>query len=141
MSLCAFGDALFLQSKSRWFLWESAWDSFRPVTSVAWDGYTFVVDDRAFCTDPTDELYGYGTQEMKDLCDSLNELDTPETVRTIVTPEIGPLTWFRDRFVSVTPCTPLDVRSWKHMHRGKYRTCRKAPKGSRRTRRLDTKDL
>lgn len=141
MSLCAFGDNLFLDYKSSWFLWEAAWDSFRPITSVYWDGYTFVIDDRAFCTDPTDEFYGYGSQKLKEVCDRLNDLQSQETIRTFDTPEIGPAVWFRDRFVAVSPCTPMDKRSWKNMHRGKYRTCRKAPKGSRRTRRLDKKDM
>ena len=141
MRLAAYGDHLFLDYQTHWFLWEPAWDSFRPVTSVYWDGVSFVIDDRAFCRDPTDEFYGYGSAEMKEICDTLNELETPEHVETLATPAIGPLTWFRDRFVSVCPCTPMDVRSWKQMHRGRYRTCRKAPKSTRTTRRLEKKDL
>ena len=141
MSLFEYGDALFLEAHNLWFVWESAWESFRPVTSVYWDGYTFVLDDRAFCADPSDELYGYGTPAMKELCQRMNALPATETIQSFKTPQIGPLVWFRDRFVSVSPCTPLDTRSWKNMHRGKYRTCRRAPKGKRLTRRLDKTNL
>lgn len=136
MSLFEFKENLFLEYKTLWFLWEPAWESFRPISAVQWDGYTFVIDDRAFCMDPSDEFYGYGTEKMKTFCDILNEtVEAKEDIRHFETPEIGPLTWFRDRFVSVVPCTPMDAVSWKRMHRGKYRTCRKVPRGKRMTRR------
>ena len=141
MSLFDFGDNLFLEYQNQWFLWEPSWESFRPITAMAWDGYTFMLDDRAFCADPSDPFYGYGSERMKDTCELLNNLQARDTIQTFETPQIGPLTWFRDRAVSVLPCTPMDVRSWKLMHRGKYRTCRKAPKGKRLTRRLHKKDL
>ena len=82
MSLFEYGDALFLEAHNLWFVWESAWESFRPVTSVYWDGYTFVLDDRAFCADPSDELYGYGTPAMKELCQRMNALPATETIQS-----------------------------------------------------------
>lgn len=135
MRLYEFGDNLFLEYNTAWFLWEPSWETFRPITAVQWDGYTFVIDDRAYCSDPTDEFYGFGSQQMKDACEKLNELPSRDTICHFDTPEIGPLTWFRDRYVSLLPCTPKDTASWKRMHSGKPRTCRRPPKGKRITRR------
>ena len=66
-----FNDQLILEHKGWWFLWETAWDSFRPIDDVQWDGTRFVYEDRGYCADPTDPLYGYGSEVMKDLCDLL----------------------------------------------------------------------
>lgn len=136
MSLYEFRDHLFLEYQGLWFLWEPAWESFRPVTAVAWDGYTFTIEDKQYCADPSDDYYGYGTEAMKKVCDALGELVLGDTVQHFETPEIGPLKWFRDRFVSLSPCAVLDTASWKRMHRGNRRTCRKAPRGKKLTRRL-----
>jgi hypothetical protein len=35
MSLVKVGDTILLQFKTVWFLWEPAWESFRPITSLA----------------------------------------------------------------------------------------------------------
>jgi hypothetical protein len=44
----------FLEHKGWWFLWESAWDSFRPdQRRASGTGPRFVCDDREYCSDPT----------------------------------------------------------------------------------------
>lgn len=116
-----FQDHHFLHIKDKWFMWERAWESYRPITSVYWDGNQFVIDDKPYCNDPTDPYYGYGSKEMKDFCQKIEKRES----RVVQTPEIGPLVWFRDRKVSLGPCAPRDVASWKRMCRGKHRTCRK----------------
>ena len=129
MSLLKFQDNTYLNYKNHWFLWEPAWEEFRPITSVAWNGSSFVVDDKTFCSDPTSELYGYGTPEMKQICNALTQKFASQvsTTRIVDTPEIGTLEWFFDRRVSLTPCCTRDKSSWKRMVRGKYRTLRKGP--------------
>lgn len=134
MSLTRVGDAVYLQVKSAWFVWESAWESWRPVTSVAWDGERVVVDDRAYCADPTDPEYGYGTPTMRELCALLTKTYSPQTAQPGLLPAIGPQEWFYDRFLSLTPCAPRDKASWKRFHKGRYRSPRSAPK-TRLTRR------
>ncbi len=118
-----FNDQLILEHKGWWFLWETAWDSFRPINSVQWDGTRFVYDDREYCLDPMDPLYGYGSEVMKDLCnllaDSRHEL--PEEVDCL---RIGTPEWFFDRPLALTPCAPRDHASWKRMAKGNHRTCR-----------------
>lgn len=118
-----FNDQLILEHKGWWFLWETAWDAFRPIDDVQWDGTRFVYSDREYCSDPTDPLYGYGSQVMKDLCDilgdSIHELPAEVDCLRIGSPE-----WFFDRPLSLTPCAPRDLASWKRMSKGHHRTCR-----------------
>ena len=124
MYLTRFGDNIFLEVKGSWFTWEPCWESFRPVHAVRWDGSTFRTE---FVEgSPLDPLYGYGSEAMKRLCEALSEnlKDRLSNAVPVDTPEVGPLVWFRDRRISVSPCAPLDIASWKRMHRGKPRTCR-----------------
>jgi hypothetical protein len=118
-----FNDQLILEHKGWWFLWEVAWDSFRPIDNVQWDGTRFVYDDREYCSDPTDPLYGYGSETMKDLCDLLADSrhELPEEVDCL---RIGTPEWFFDRSMSLTVCAPRDHGSWKRMSKGVHRTCR-----------------
>jgi hypothetical protein len=134
MSVLKVGETIYLQVKSAWFVWESAWDSYRPVTSVAWDGTRVVTDDRAYCADPTDPLYGYGSTKMQELCTLLTKTYPPTLARPSLLPAIGEPTWLYDRFVTLTPCAPRDKASWKRLHKGRYRSPRSAPK-TRLTRR------
>jgi hypothetical protein len=134
MSVLKVGEAVYLDLKSTWFVWESAWDCYRPVTSVAWDGTRVVTDDRAYCADPTDPLYGYGSVKMQELCTLLSTRYPPSMARPSSLPAIGQPTWLYDRFVCLTPCAPRDKASWKRFHKGRYRSPRSAPK-TRLTRR------
>lgn len=134
MSLTRVGDLVLLDVKRAWFLWEPAWDSWRPVTAVAWDGDRVIVEDRAYCADPTDPEYGYGSPAMREVCDLLTKTYSPKDARTGPLPAVGPQEWFFDRFLSLTPCAPRDKASWKRFHKGRYRTPRSAPK-TRLTRR------
>jgi hypothetical protein len=134
MSLVKVGDTVLLQFKTVWFLWESAWESFRPITSLAWDGEALVLNDRAYCADPTDPLYGYGTAKMREVCTLLTKSFRPTDARSGLLPAVGPQEWFYDRYLSLTPCAPRDRASWKRFHKGRYRTPKSAPK-TRLTRR------
>lgn len=130
MSLSQYGDSVFLNYKQNYFLWEPAWEGFRPVDAVQWTGTSFQIDDSAYTQDITDPLYGYGSESLKKVCDVLTETYGPSvpSAPVIETPEIGPLTWFRDRHVSLTPCTPIDLPSWKRLVRRGRRTCRRGPR-------------
>lgn len=127
-------DQLVLEHKGWWFLWENAWDSFRPINGVKWDGSRYIYDDQEYCSDPTDPLYGYGSQVMKDLCDLLADSrhEIPEETDSLRT---GQLEWFYDRPMSLTACAPRDMASWKRMSKGIHRTCRRH-RGRKFTRRV-----
>ena len=128
MSLVKVGDRTLLRLKSVWFLWEPAWESWRPINALAWDGSELRLDDRAYCTDPLDPLYGYGTAKMQELCTLLTKTYPASEAKPGLLPAVGPQEWFYDRFLSLTPCAPRDKASWKRFHKGRYRTPRTAPK-------------
>lgn len=130
MSLVSYKTHIFLNYKSVWFVWESEWNMFRPVSSVSWTGDSFWVDDRAYCADPTSEHYGYGSENMKLLCTELSKRYNPsvQTPTPMKTPAIGQLEWMYDRLVSVLPCSPRSLQSWKKMIQGRHSTLRHGPR-------------
>jgi hypothetical protein len=130
-----FRDRLVLEYKRWWFVWEESWEAFRPITGISWNGTTFIFDDREYCSDLTDPLYGYGTQTMKDICDMMAEIQTDALPEKRETLPMEPVEWFYDRRVSLTPCAPRDRLSWKRLVQSHGRTCRAAPKGTAFTRR------
>jgi hypothetical protein len=134
MGLFEFRDNTFLEYKGYWFVWEPAWDAFRPIQNVVWDGATFRIVDKQFCSDPTDPLYGYGSESMMKLCELLRDRHALPATAVDSLP-IGLKEWFRDRFVPMDTCAPRTVASWKKLVQGKGRTCRKAPRGKKFTRR------
>lgn len=133
MGLFEFQDRLFYEHRKWWFVWEPAWEQFRPIESVVWNGRSFDIQDSVYCADPTDPHYGYGSSQMLELCELLQDKvkQTPVKVTTL---PIGQ-EWFRDRYVAFTPCASRDVKSWKRMVQHKPRTCRRCPRGKRLTRR------
>lgn len=136
MSLFKFQDTVYLDYKKNWFAWEPAWESFRPITNVAWDGSAYVLDDNAYCSDPLSEFYGYGTPQMKQICDALTQKFASQISTAKPSSEIGNSEWFFDRRVSLTKCCPRTKDSWKKLIRGHNKTLRKpaADKFTRRNR-------
>jgi hypothetical protein len=135
MSLVKVGDTVLLQFKTLWFLWEPAWERYRPITSLAWDGESLALNDRAYCADPLDPEYGYGTAKMREVCRLLSQSYPPSKAQEGPLPAVGRPEWFFDRYLSLTPCAPRDKASWKRFHKGRYRTPKAAPK-TRLTRRV-----
>lgn len=137
MSLFQFQDLVLLQYKTLWFLWEPAWETFRPIDGLRWNGTAFVLDDKKYTAEILSETYGFGSPIMRKLCEELATKfgSNISKAQRVATPQVGETEWFRDRFVSFTPCAPKDKASWKRMCRGKHRTLRSPPKGKRITRR------
>ena len=110
-----FHDRAYLHVASRWFVWEPAWSLFRPVDGLAWNGIKFVLDDAAYCADITDRQYGFGSEEMYQLCSKLSEAwagEVPDApVAKVLT--IGKTEWFFDRPMVITPCAPRTKESWR----------------------------
>jgi hypothetical protein len=112
-----FHDRTYLHVGSRWFLWEPVWSLFRPIDGLAWNGTQFVVDDAAYCADITDRQYGFGSEEMYQLCSKVSETwankvnDAP--VAKVLS--IGKNEWFFDRPMVLTPCASRTKDSWKAM--------------------------
>ena len=130
-----FRDNIYLEYKTLWFLWEPAWESFRPIDGVFWNGKEFQVEDREYCADPMDPLYGYGSEKMRSVCALLKNRRNAVEEKVDMLP-VENLEWIRDRRVAVNACTPKDVQSWKRLVKNKARTCRKMPRGKKFTRRV-----
>jgi len=141
MALYRYQDTVYLLYKQTPFVWESDWETFRPITSLAWNGSSFIVDDYVYCKDPTDEYYGFGNAAMKQACDLLTRSYGSNISKAVCVnaPCIGKCEWWFDRMISLTPCAPRDRGSWKRMHKGRYFTPRKGPRNklTRRNRNLN----
>ena len=121
MELCEFHDRLYGKYKSQLFVLEPAWDSFRPIESVAWNGTVFEIQDSTFKKNIFDQNYGYGSLEMKALCRRLlQETELGEAV-SIEDPiqfwkwlGVKSAKWWYDRpCVFSSQCVPRNSLGWK----------------------------
>ena len=127
MSVYRFRDNTYLHYKKYWFVWESAWDGYRPVDALRWNGKSYEVDDLQYIRDPLSVFYGYGSGVMKKVCEMLTDKYPKEQGIPVRQLSFGTQEWFRDRLVNVSPCAPRDIVSWKKMTAGRHRTCRRGP--------------
>jgi hypothetical protein len=113
MELVNFKGRLYGKLESQLFVWEAAWDSFRPIEKLGWNGKEIIGVDTKYKQDIFDPYYGFGSPEMKQLCRRLTditELNVPES-QTI--PWIKGEFW-RDRECSFAfECSSKSVQSWK----------------------------
>jgi hypothetical protein len=137
MELVNFKGTLYGKVNSQLFVWEPAWDSFRPIERIGWNGKELIAVDTKYKEDIFSRWYGYGSAEMKEVCRRLTditELNVPES----------PIPWlkgefWRDRFCEFAfECSSRSVQSWKkyigYMN-SRAKTLRKH-KESRHTRRV-----
>ena len=124
--LARFQDQVFLQ-EGRWFVWDSSLSLFRPIDGFAWNGTAWVLDDRAYRTDPLDKAYCFGSGEMLAHCVELTKRheSAVETAPKATWLSIGNPVWFRDRLVNLTHAAPHDLISWKRLVKGHARTCKR----------------
>ena len=123
--LIRFQDRVYLNVKNQWYIWESAWDIYRPISGVVWNGTRYEILDSEYCTDPTYEFYGFGTKEMEETCQALSQKFPIENATPTSSFPIGNATWFRDRMACLSPCASKDTASWKRMlFNSKARTCK-----------------
>ena len=133
-----FQDRVFLKHADIWYVWESHWDSFRPIDAFAWNGTKYVVLDYSFTQDPFSELFGYGTPEQLKLCKELTDkhLDKLESAPVVRSAIIGEPVWARDRWAVMAPSA---VGTWrKHIAAtgSRAHTCKKQPRGKKVTKRV-----
>jgi len=98
MELVKFKGALYGKLGNQLFIWEPSWDSFRPITGIGWDGKKLVPIDKWYKENIFCPWYGYGTAEMKKLCQRLTditELNVPE----------GPIPWLKGKWWRDRNCT------------------------------------
>lgn len=146
MELCSFHDRIYGKKDGQLFVFESTWDSFRPIERVAWNGDTYTILDSSYKLDLFDENYGYGSLVMKAKCRDLTqttELDDAKEISDSIVfwKWCGETTakWWLDRACVFTDaCVPKDNQNWKKYLKylqTKAKTLRRPLKG-RMTRRL-----
>lgn len=139
--LVRFNDIVFLSSRKQWFVWDSTFMQFRPIDGYVWDGQTWVMDDRAYCKDPMEKFFGFGSHEMQKTCEALTRTYETQIERAPCVPflDMGTSEWFRDRPVSFGKCAVRDTASWKRLVARHPHTCRTHPRNKFTKRTLPTK--
>ena len=73
MDLRTFHGNVFGKLQGKIYVFEPTWDSFRPITKVAWNGSVFAIIDSKFKNNIFCPNYGFETEEQKKLCRKLAE--------------------------------------------------------------------
>ena len=121
MELVTFHDRIYGKYEGKLFIFESTWDSFRPITGVGWNGKVMIPIDGEYKSNLFDTFYGYGSLEMKTLCRKLTAETELEHTKEIKDPVqlwswYGELTlkWWNDRPCGfASSCVEKDVSGWR----------------------------
>jgi len=151
MELKTFQDRIYGKHENQLYVFEPAWDSFRPIEHVAWDGKNYVILDQKFKQDMFDPNYGYGSLEMRATCRKLSQETELEEAKPILDPVEfwkwsgeKELKWWIDRAVLfASPCVQKDNEGWKsylHYLNVRAKTLRQHVRG-RLTKRLGVKKI
>jgi len=113
MELVNFKGTLYGKLESQLFVWEAAWDSFRPLERIGWNGKEIIGVDTKYKQDIFDPYYGFGSPEMKQLCRRLTDITELNIPESQTMPWVKG-EWWRDRECSFAfECSSKSVQSWK----------------------------
>jgi len=113
MELLNFKGKLYGKLESQLFVWEAAWDSFRPLERIGWNGKEIIGVDTKYKQDIFDPYYGFGSPEMKQLCRRLTDITELNIPESQTMPWVKG-EWWRDRECSFAfECSSKSVQSWK----------------------------
>ena len=122
MEVCEFQGRIFGKLKGQLFVFDFSWDYVRPIEFVGWNGTKFEIVDKKFKQNLFDSYYGYGTREMKLLCNKLFNETEFESAKDIVDPAefwkwCGHRTqWWRDReCLFSSACVSPSIHAWKNL--------------------------
>ena len=132
-----FQDEIYAKAANRLLMWDTAWQSFRPVESIVWNPATRRVEPfyGEYCMEIFDSAYGYGSQEVRDFCEEFT--DATDIARAVEFESADafwrwtnqPLTWIRDRGVTLHPCHKVPNRKdYLHVMNARARTSKRAPR-------------
>jgi hypothetical protein len=146
MKLVKFQDRTYLRTEKGLFIWESTWDTFRPVESVVWNPTTSSVEPYfgQYISDIFDTHYGYRTDEMHTYCVSLTDAyvgyldDAPALdVQRFWAWSGVPLAWSGDRQFASHPCHPNpDRKAFLQRYALAAKTYKRSPRSNVRTRKV-----
>lgn len=146
--LCLFRNKIFGKYQNQIFIFESLWDTFRPISKFGWNGKELSIVDSKYKQNLFSEWYGFESLEQKQLCFNLIE----QTELSLADKKVfeNPIDfwkwaketdvkWFKDRpIVFIDSCVSKSSESWKQYLKyldTKAKTLRRPFKG-RMTRRL-----
>ena len=113
MELINFKGTLYGKVDSQLFVWESSWDSFRPIEHIGWNGKELIAVDTKYKEDIFSPWYGYGSSEMKEVCRRLTDITELSVPESDSIPWLKG-EWWRDRNCTFAfECSPKTVQSWK----------------------------
>jgi hypothetical protein len=98
--MIVFHDRIYKKHEGQLYVFESVWDSFRPIEKVAWNGEQFEIVDSKYKTNLFAENYGYG---------SLKQVSRTMTQET----ELGDAVEMKDPVAFWRWCGETDVKWWK----------------------------
>jgi hypothetical protein len=109
MEVCNFKGTIYGKLENQYFVWDSSWEIFRPIEKLGWNGKEITIVEK-YKQDLFDPWYGFGSPEMKKLCERLTDitsLDVPESGIPWFTE------WWKDRYCSFAyDCSPRTSASW-----------------------------
>ncbi len=149
MVLVRFDDRVYARTEKGLLVWEPSWETFRPVVSIVWNPAHSRVEPfyGDLVRDVFDAHYGFGSDAVRDLCaaftdehafdiESAEEFTTPEKLWTWA--KTVPLTWGADRPVAILPTASFDRKQYLAKYGLRAKTCRRAPRNLRGTRKVVT---
>ena len=128
------GDIYAKVDKDRLLVWDTAWQSFRPIESVVWNPATRRVEPLygEYCMEIFDVDYGYG--DLRELCDAVTDSADLESA-VDYSPDAfwrwtnQPLTWIKDRGVALHPCHSAPSRKeYLRVMNARARTLKRVPR-------------
>jgi len=140
MSLVRFQGELYGKSGNRLLVWDTTWQSFRPVESIVWNPSTHRVEPfyGEYCMEIFDTNYGYG--DIRDLCEEFTDSADIESAVEYSSAEAfwrwtnQPLSWMNDRIVVLHPChTASSRKEYLRVMNVRARTMKRVPRQMRGT--------
>lgn len=113
MELIKIKESLYLKTETQMFIFDSVWEMFRPIDYLGWDGKQITFEDKKYKEDLFDSSYGFGSEEMKLLCQKYTDEIELSQFRESNGSEFLNKEWFFDRKCTFLPCSKKDKRSWQ----------------------------
>jgi len=144
--MISFQDRVYTHSKKGLLVWEPSWQTFRPLESVVWNPVHSQIEPffGVYIQDIFDVEYGFRTSELHDYCveftdENVHDLDgaSPINIEEFWRWLDKPLLWIGDRSIVLHPCaSSVDRKKYLSTHNLRSRTCKRAPRNLKGTRKI-----
>lgn len=142
-----FQDRVYAHSQKGLLVWEPSWETFRPVEAIVWNPIHKQIEPYygIYTADIFDSFYGFLDDATHQYCIEFTDdhahhiggVEPTEDIQTFWTWTKLPLKWVGDRPMQVHPCAGDPERKlFLSRYSLRAKTCRKAPRNLRGTRKL-----